>query len=57
MKKESLGGTFDCKPLSVSVSAIAGDLASSVIKVPQELIAQQHQINPNKANAASQKIG
>eukprot|EP00928_Gymnodinium_smaydae_P082331 TRINITY_DN65691_c0_g1_i1.p1 TRINITY_DN65691_c0_g1~~TRINITY_DN65691_c0_g1_i1.p1 ORF type:complete len:357 (+),score=37.62 TRINITY_DN65691_c0_g1_i1:60-1130(+) len=55
--KETLAGTFDVRALNVSVSAIVGDMASSVVKVPRELVTQQLQVGHNKsALSAAQSI-
>lgn len=55
--KENLNEIFDMKPLSVGISAIAGDLASSCIKVPRELVTQRMQTGQYRSGwAAAQKI-
>jgi len=41
--KDKLADAFDYTPLSIVVSAIVGDMASSIVKVPRELITQRMQ--------------
>lgn len=41
--KERLGRSFEVRSFGVAVSAVAADLASSVVKVPRELVTQRMQ--------------
>lgn len=51
--KGSLLEQFDARPLGVAVSAIAADFASSVVKVPRELITQRMQTDGSMSSTAT----